>query len=180
MPPTDHAATWSALDVISQLLTSSNESADLRSLLWGKEEWPYWYHQLINQIHVLAAGSPIEYVTSSVRDSRIEGDNVYAFTANLAIHARVSDFTDTAGRQSATVRTTAWSRTCLTELTVINLSPYPVEDSGTDVAFPRNLNLELHYGQRPTIQLPLSRFTHSPAVENLYPSLLADLTRETT
>ncbi|WP_341953787.1 hypothetical protein [Salinibacterium sp. TMP30] len=178
MPSTDQATTWTALEAISEAITSSNESANLRVLLWGRDKWPHWYQQLLNQIHALAAGSPIEYITSSIQDSQIDGDDVYAFTANLAIHAQVSGLTDTAGHQNATVRTTAWSRASLTELTVIDLRPYSDEDMGSEARFPRNPTLELHYGQRPVFQLPLPRFRNNKALENLYPSLLADLVRE--
>ena len=177
MPTSNHGATWIALDAISQALISSNDSADLRGLLWGKDDWPRWYHQLLNQIHALAADSPVEYITSSVRDSRIEGDDVYAFTATLVIHASVSDFVGSGSREDAIVRTTGWLRTSLTGMTVVNLSPCPVEERGTEVAFPRNLTLDLHYGPRPALRLPLPTLARGNALENLYPSLLANLAR---
>lgn len=104
------------------------------------------------------------------------GGEVFALTDTLVIHV-----TATGGQNGYDeVDLTVWSRTDLTELRVLNVSDFAAFDTSEAEGLPAHLRLELHYGDRPAITLPLDRPAGRVAdreIAEVYSGLLEDIPR---
>ncbi|NLP85443.1 hypothetical protein HF576_16470 [Microbacterium sp. CFH 90308] len=178
MPEIEYKDVADRLADINQRILSANPRANLFFTMDDSQRWPHWYWTLLTQIHVAAGDSQIVYLTSSLADDASERDEVIAFTGKAVVHALVTDVAK--GDSGAQVRTDLWRRRELESMSILHVDPLPSRNTGHPVRFPRGLSLELRYGDRPTLTVPLTRWSDAEgndAVGELLEGVRGDLAR---
>lgn len=149
----------------------------MRITIAAPEWWPWWYKEVLTKLDLIQRFDPFTYVSSSLTMDPADGGEVLALTETLVVHAQVANI-DRGG--SGDVAISAWSRSDLIELRVLQFDDHATFSSSASTE-PDYLRIELCYGGRPAITLPLGDRAGKRATRatvQAYARLLKDLSRK--
>jgi hypothetical protein len=183
MPSDSFDEVWVALRDVHDAILGANQAATL----WFTNDpiamWPRWYLEVLTTIRSFIGRNQLAYVTSSVTEEPSPRGEVYAFTANLAIHVAVSNGSSAGANSfhgSAQITADAWRRSDLSQVSLLSVEPHPTNPDSFEGDSPRRVEYQLGYPDR-VVRVPLVRFPGREGVRSTavaFSSFVEDLTRQ--